>query len=69
MTGIVKLQPKGDEVYKFYEKKRSEGKHYYVCMTAASAKFLRVYFGKVRAALSEVEKEPELLSDNLTTAA
>jgi hypothetical protein len=38
-------------------------------VTAASAKFLRIYFGKVRAALSEIEEESELRSDSLTTAA
>ena len=55
LTCIVKLRPKDNEVFNFYEKKRSESKHFYVCMTAASSKFLRVYFGKVRDALSEAE--------------
>jgi transposase len=62
---IIKNKPADNEIYNFYEKKRSEGKHFYVCMTAASAKFLRVYFGKVRATFSIIEAAPDLL----TTAA
>jgi transposase len=66
---IIQNRPIDNDVYKFYEKKRSEGKHFYVCVTAAFAKFLRVYFGKVRAALSGTEEESELPSNSPTTAA
>lgn len=41
-------QPTNDEVFQFMCKKRDEGKHYYVYMTAASNKFLRRYYGQVR---------------------
>jgi len=41
-------------------KKRAEGKHYYVYMTAASNKFLRRYYGKVRERL--------LMSDDIEIA-
>ena len=34
-------------VYCFMNKKRSEGKHYYVYTVAGSAKFLRVYYARV----------------------
>ena len=34
-------------VYCFMDKKRSEGKHYYVYTAAGSAKFLRVYYARV----------------------
>lgn len=34
-------------VYCFMDKKRSEGKHYYVYTVAGSAKFLRVYYARV----------------------
>jgi hypothetical protein len=57
MTCIIKLKPDEDEVYKFYEKKRAEGKHFYVCMTAASSKLLRVYFGKVKEALDLADSQ------------
>ena len=40
-------------VYQFLDKKRSEGKPYYVYMTAGGTKFLRIYYGKVRDCLIE----------------
>ena len=52
MTVLLMNQPEDDEVYQFICRKRAEGKHYYVYMTAASNKFLRRYYGKVRACFS-----------------
>ena len=49
----VLLQTKPDDaVYHFLDKKRSEGKPYNVYMTAGANKFLRIYYGKVKAALA-----------------
>ncbi len=48
MSILLQLQPEDDPVYQFLDKKRSEGKKYYVYMTAGMTKFLRVYYGKVR---------------------
>ncbi|MBQ6734335.1 MAG: IS110 family transposase, partial [Lachnospiraceae bacterium] len=49
----VLLQSKPDDaVYHFLDKKRSEGKPYHVYMTAGANKFLRIYYGKVKAALA-----------------
>lgn len=45
-------QPANDPVYQFLCKKRAEGKHYFVYMTAAANKFLRRYFGRVRDCLT-----------------
>lgn len=45
-------QPAEDEVFQFMCKKRAEGKRYYVYMTAAANKFLRLYYGQVRECLS-----------------
>ena len=53
MTILLKLQPQEDPVYQFVDKKRSEGKKYYVYMTAGMTKFLRIYYGKVRDCLKE----------------
>ena len=53
MTMLLLNQPEDDEVYQFMCKKRAEGKHYYVYMTAGSNKFLRRYYGKVRECLLE----------------
>jgi len=51
ITMLLINQPEDDAVYQFMCKKRAEGKHYYVYMTAASNKFLRRYYGKVRECL------------------
>ena len=53
MTILLQLQPQDDPVYQFLDKKRSEGKKYYVYMTAGMTKFLRIYYGKVRDCLKE----------------
>lgn len=53
MTILLQLQPQDDPVYQFLDKKRSEGKKYYVYMTAGMTKFLRIYYGKVRDCLIE----------------
>jgi len=41
-----------DPVYAFMDKKRAQGKPYYVYMTAGSNKFLRIYYGRVKEYLS-----------------
>lgn len=53
MSVILQNKPADNPVYRFLDKKRSEGKPYYVYMTAGGAKFLRVYYGKVRDCLRE----------------
>ena len=53
MSILLQLHPQDDPVYQFLDKKRSEGKPYYVYMTAGMTKFLRIYYGKVRDCLKE----------------
>lgn len=53
MQILIQLAPEGDPVYEFMIKKRAEGKPYFVYMTAGANKFLRIYYGKVKAYLSE----------------
>ena len=53
MDVLIRLKPADDPVYQFIDKKRSEGKPYYVYMTAGGTKFLRHYYGKVRDCLKE----------------
>ena len=55
MKTLVTKKPVDNPVYAFLDKKRSEGKHYYSYMTAASAKFLRIYYAKVNEVLSKKE--------------
>lgn len=52
MTTLIQHAPADDPVYQFLDRKRHEGKHYYVYMAAASNKFLRVYYGTVKAYLN-----------------
>lgn len=55
MSMLLKTMPEGDQVYEFINKKRSEGKPYLVYMTAGANKFLRVYYGTVKAYLNKLE--------------
>ena len=43
-------------VYQFLDRKRSEGKPYLVYMTAGANKFLRIYYGKVKACITAQSK-------------
>ncbi|HML36355.1 MAG TPA: IS110 family transposase [Bacillota bacterium] len=52
MTILLQKAPPDDPVFQFLDKKRSEGKPYYVYMTAGCNKFLRIYYGRVREYLN-----------------
>ena len=57
MSTLIQKMPPDDPVYKFLDKKRSEGKPYYVYMTAGANKFLRIYYGKVKEYMRSLETE------------
>jgi len=57
VSTYLKKSPTDEPVYQFLDKKRSEGKPFYVYMTAAANKFLRIYHARVRDALNKVEPE------------
>lgn len=59
MECLLMTMPEDDSVYAFMNKKRSEGKPYYVYMTAGANKFLRVYYGRVKEYLSEHKVKEE----------
>ena len=44
-----------EPIYQFLDKKRREGKPYYVYMTAGANKFLRIYYARVRDYLRQLE--------------
>ena len=52
---LLKKAPTDEPVYQFLDKKRSEGKPYFVYMTAASNKFLRIYYARVKEYLDSLE--------------
>ena len=51
----LKKSPAGEPVYQFLDKKRSEGKPYFVYMTAAQNKFLRIYYARVKECLAALD--------------
>lgn len=51
MDVLIKTKP-DDPVYLFMDKKRAQGKPYYVYMTAGANKFLRIYYGRVKEYLA-----------------
>lgn len=55
MDGLIKRSPADDAVYAFMDKKRAQGKPYYVYMTAGANKFLRIYYGRVKEYLASLE--------------
>jgi len=55
MSCVLQTASVDDTVFQFLDKKRSEGKHYYVYMVAGCNKFLRIYYGRVKAHLAELE--------------
>ena len=56
MDSLIQRSPANDPVYAFMDKKRSQGKPYYVYMTAGANKFLRIYYGRVKEYLSTPEE-------------
>ena len=47
----LKRSPADEPVFQFLDKKRAEGKHFYVYMTAAANKFLRIYYARIKTHL------------------
>ena len=60
----LKCAPQNEPVFQFLDRKRAEGKPYYVYMTAASNKFLRRYYAKVRDYLATLENLPPVDMDS-----
>jgi hypothetical protein len=59
MTIYLRLSPADEAVYQFLDKKRSEGKPYYVYMTAGANKFLRIYYARVKECMAKIESLPD----------
>lgn len=55
MTVLLQKAPPDDPVFQFLDKKRAEGKPYYVYMTAGCNKFLRIYYGKVKEFMNTID--------------
>ena len=59
MDSLIKRSPVDDAVYAFMDKKRAQGKPYYVYMTAGANKFLRIYYGRVKEYLATLPENEE----------
>jgi transposase len=57
MDCLIKHSPADNPVYQFLDRKRAEGKHYYSYMTAGSAKFLRIYYARVKEYLDSLDSD------------
>ena len=55
MSVILQNAPQDDPVFLFMDKRRSEGKHFYVYMMAAANKFLRIYYARVTEHLNALK--------------
>jgi len=55
MRVILQNSPQNEPVYRFMDRKRSEGKPFKVYMMASANKFLRIYYAKVKNYLVELE--------------
>ena len=64
MTVYLRLSPADEAVYQFLDKKRSEGKPYYVYMTAGANKFLRIYYARVKECMAKLDAPAEIAAKN-----
>ena len=55
MDCLLKHSPIDDPVYQFLDRKRAEKKHYFCYMNAGAAKFLRIYYARVKEYLTGLE--------------
>lgn len=61
VSTYLKKSPADEPVYQFLDKKRAEGKPYFVYMTAASNKFLRIYYARAKECLAALDNAPSSL--------
>lgn len=52
----IRTKPQDEPVYQFLDRKRAEGKPYFVYMTAAANKFLRIYYGRLKEYLNALDE-------------
>jgi transposase len=57
MDVLIQNSPSDNIIYRLLDRKRAEGKHYYSYMNAGAAKFLRIYYARVKEHLSKLDCE------------
>lgn len=56
MSVYFQNSPPNEPIYQFMNRKRAEGKAYYIYMMASANKFLRIYYATVRSYLEILEQ-------------
>lgn len=64
MSIYLKCAPQEDPIFQFLDRKRSEGKPFYIYMTAGANKFLRRYYAKARDYLATLDDLPPVDMDS-----
>ena len=59
----LKKSPEDEPVYRLLNKKRTEGKPYFVYMTAAQNKFLRIYYARVKECLETFDAQQDTVQN------
>ena len=59
----LKKSPEDEPVYQLLNKKRTEGKPYFVYMTAAQNKFLRIYYARVKECLEAFDAQQDTVQN------
>ena len=59
MSVVLQRSSTDNPLYSFMDKKRAEGKHFYVYTVAGAAKFLRVYYARVKEYLLALKTKQE----------
>ena len=54
---ILQHSDPANPIFQFMDKKRAEGKHFYVYTVAGATKFLRIYYAKVKTHLAAPDAE------------
>ena len=52
---ILQHSDPANPIFQFMDKKQAEGKHFYVYTVAGAAKFLRIYYARVKAHLMALD--------------
>lgn len=60
ICAYLRKAPANEPVYQFLNKKHAEGKPYFVYMTAAQNKFLRIYYARVKECLAAFDAQQNL---------
>ena len=59
----LRKAPEDEPVYQFLDKKRTDGKPYFVYMTAAQNKFLRIYYARVKECLEAFDAQQDTVQN------